>query len=114
MQMWKPGAVLLLAILTSGCANPSAPTYVQPIADCQYYGTGTLVLVNLAETLNPRDAYVDGRFVGVIAYGNQLALRIDAGVVHIVDWVSSVTGGLVSSSRLAVQPCSTYTLTNDF
>ena len=114
MQIWKPGAVVLLAIVTSACANPNAPTALEPIADCQYYGTGTLVLRNLGETLNPRDAYVDGRFVGVVAYGNQLVLTVDAGIVHIVEWVSTFAGGLVSSSRLTVQPCSTYILFNDF
>ena len=112
--MLKLGGFVLLVMVTSACSgNPNAPTYLQPTADCQYYGTATLVLVNLGETLNPRDAYLDGRFVGVVAYGRQLVLNVDAGV-HIVEWVSSFSGGLVSSSRLAVQPCSTYTLTNDF
>ena len=104
MQMWKPGVVALLAIVTSACANPNAPTYVQPIADCQYYGTGTLVLVNLGETLNPRDAYVDGRLVGVVAYGQQLALTVDAGVVHIVEWVTTFGGA--SATRVNPEPVS--------
>ena len=72
MQMWKPGAIVLLAIVTSACANPNAPTALQPIADCQYYGTGTLVLVNLGETLNPREIYLDDRFIGVVPYGNHI------------------------------------------
>ena len=113
--MLKLGGIVLLVMVTSAACNvnPNAPTYLQTTADCEYYGTGTLVLVNLGETLNPRDAYVDGRYVGVVGYGRQLVLTVDAGV-HIVEWVSTFSGGLVSSSRLAVQPCSTYTLTNYF
>ncbi len=112
--MFKRGCLVLVLMVASACSGgPNAPTY-PPLADCEFYDTGTLVLLNLGETLTPRDAYVDGRFVGVIPYGNQIVLTVDAGVVHTVEWVSTLSGRTVSSIRLAVRQCSTSTLTNYF
>ena len=111
--MFKRGCIVLVLLVASACGRgPNAPTY--PLADCEYYDTGTLVLLNLGETLTPRDAYVDGRFIGVIPYGNQIALTVDAGVVHTIEWVSTLSGRTVNSIRLAVRQCSTSTLTNYF
>ena len=111
--MFKRGCIVLVLLVASACGRgPTAPTY--PLADCEYYDTGTLVLLNLGETLTPRDAYVDGRFIGVIPYGNQIALTVDAGVVHTIEWVSTLSGVTVNSIRLAVRQCSTSTVTNYF
>jgi hypothetical protein len=82
--------------------------------DCEFYDTGSVVLVNVGETLRSRDAYVDGNFVGTIPYGSQIAITVDADVVHTVEWVSTINGGIVSSARLVVDPCARYTLTNYF
>ena len=61
--MCKYGWIVVLVMATSACGgSPTSPS----VRDCEYYDTGTLVLVNLAETLTPRDAYVDGRFVAVV------------------------------------------------
>ena len=105
------GCIVLLAIAASACGgSPSAPS--RP--DCDYYDTGSLVLINLAETLTPRDAYVDGRFVAVVPYGNQIVVDAAARVVHSVEWVSTLGGGTVDLRRLSVETCSTVTLTNYF
>ena len=112
MRTSRPGTIILLAILASACGHPFAPSY--PVADCEYYDTGTLVLINLSEPLTPRDAYVDGRFVGVIPYGGQIVLNVDAGVVHFVEWVSTLGGGTVDALRVPVAQCETRRLTNYF
>lgn len=107
--LWLAFVIMALATATSACSgSPIAPS----IPDCQYYRTGTLVLVNLAETFNPRDVYVDGRFIGVVQYQNQIALTAAAGVIHTVEWVSSLTGRTVDSIRLVVDECSAATVTD--
>ena len=114
MRMVERGGVVLLVLWATACGgSPTAPDGPQ-IPDCELYDTGTLVLVNVGETLTPRDAYVDGNFVDTIPYGNQIALAVDASVVHTVEWVSTIRGEVVSSARLVVDTCSRYTLTNYF
>jgi hypothetical protein len=109
--MWKYGCPVLLAIMLSACnGSPTGPS----IPDCEYYDTGTLVLINLAETLTPRDAYVDGRFVAVVPYNNQVVVNAAAGVVHTVEWVSTLGGGTVDVRQAVVDTCSTSRLTNYF
>lgn len=111
MPMWKRALVVVLAIVATACSvNPYAPTNV-PVDDCEYYYTGTLVLVNRADTLTARDAYLDDRFVGVFEYGSRLALTIRAGV-HTVEWESTLTGRLVNSGQVVVPACATTTFTN--
>ena len=109
--MLKYVCVVLLAITASACGNsvtgPSVP-------DCQYYGTGTLLLVNLAETGTPRDVYVDDRFLEVVPYGNRVVVNVAAGIVHTVEWVSTLGGGTVDRTRLLVDVCSTTNITNRF
>ena len=101
----------LLLLAASACGGgPSAPS----IPDCAYYHTGTLVFINLAETGTPRDVYIDGHFVTVVPYGNHTQAAVDAGVIHTVDWVSTLGGGTVDSIRLVVDECSGATLTNHF
>ena len=101
-------AMILLAPLTSACSNPTGPS----VADCEYYRTGTLALVNLSSTGNPRDVYVDGRFLSTVRYQTQITATTDARVLHTVEWVSSITGDTVDSIRVAVDQCSTATVTN--
>jgi hypothetical protein len=100
--------VLLPGLAISGCSGsgvgPSIP-------ECEYSRTGTLVMVNLTDTLNPRDLYVDGRYIGLVRYQNQVAVTAAAGV-HVVEWVSVVTGSTVDSIRVVVDQCSTATVTN--
>ena len=103
--------VVVLALTASACGgSPSAPS----IPDCDYYDTGTLILINLAETLTPRDVYVDGRFVAVVPYANRIVVNPAAGVFHTIEWVSTLGGGTVDFTRLAVDTCSTLTVTNYF
>ena len=109
--MFKLGTIVLLAILASGCRNHFGPS---DLLDCEYYDTGELVLTNLSDRLTPRDAYLDGRFVGVVPYGGQIVLTVDAGVVHFVEWVSTLGGGTVDSLRVSVHQCETYRITNYF
>jgi hypothetical protein len=107
----KLGGVVLLAAAVSACGgSPSAPS----IPDCQYYDTGALVLINQAETLTPRDAYIDGHFVAVVPFGNQIVANVAAGVIHTIEWVSTLGGGTVGSTRLLVDQCTTTALTNYF
>jgi hypothetical protein len=109
--VFRYGSAVLLAIAASACGgNPNAPS----IADCEYHNTGTLILINLAETLTPRDAYVDGSFVAIVPYGDRIVVSPPAGTVHTVEWVSTLGGGTVDATRLFVDQCSAYTLTNYF
>jgi hypothetical protein len=110
--MLKYGCVVLLAMAASACGGdyPTGPS----VPDCQYYDTGALVLVNLAETLTPRDVYVDGHFVAVVPYGNRIVVNAAAGVTHTVEWVSTLGGGIVDSTRVIIDACSTTTITNPF
>lgn len=101
-------ALALLVPLTSACSSPTGPS----VADCEYYHTGTLALVNLSGNGNPRDVYVDGRFLSTVRYQTQITAATDARVLHTVEWVSSITGDTVDSIRVAVDECSTATVTN--
>jgi hypothetical protein len=109
--MHKYGLIVVLVMVASACGgSPTSPS----VPDCQYYDTGTLVLVNLAETLTPRDVYVDGRFVAVVPYGNQVVVDPAAGVTHTVEWVSTLGGGTVDVARVFIDTCLTSRLTNYF
>lgn len=109
--MGKFGLIVVLVMATSACGgSPTAPSG----PDCEYYDTGTLVLVNLAETLTPRDVYVDGRFVAVVPYGNQVVVTPAAGATHTVEWVSTLGGGTVDAARVFIDTCRTSRLTNYF
>jgi hypothetical protein len=109
--MRRYACIGLLAIAVAACGDsPTAPS----IPDCEYYDTGTLILINLADTLTPRDAYVDGRFVATVPYGNQTVVNAAARVVHSVEWVSTISGASLDFTRLVVDTCSTSRLTNYF
>jgi|SRR6476659_5641220 len=102
---------LMLALPLVAASACSGSDVGPSIPDCQYSRTGTLVLVNLTDTLNPRDVYVDGRYIGVVRYQNQIALTAASGV-HSVEWVSVVTGSSVDAIRVVVDDCATATVTN--
>jgi hypothetical protein len=103
--------IILLALVLSACGHsPTGPS----IPDCEYYDTGTLVLVNFADTMTSRDAYLDGRFVAAVPYGTRIVVDPSGGVIHTVEWVSTFSGVTVDSIRLLVDTCSTSTLTNYF
>jgi hypothetical protein len=109
--MGKYALIALVVMAMSACGgSPTSPS----TRDCDYFDTGTLVLVNLAETRTPRDVYVDGRFVDVVPYGNQVVLHPDAGVNHTVEWVSTLGGGTVDTVRVFIDTCATSRLTNYF
>jgi hypothetical protein len=109
--MYRYGLIVVLVVATSACSgSPTSPS----VPDCQYYDTGTLVLVNLAETLTPRDVYVDGRFVAVVPYGNQVVVNPAAGLIHTVEWVSTLGGGTVDFARVSIDTCLTSRITNYF
>src|SRR5215210_8495688 len=109
--MYKYGLIVVLVMAASACGgNPTSPS----VPDCEYYDTGTLVLVNRAETLTPRDVYVDGRFVAVVPYGNQVVVNPSAGVAHTVEWVSTLGGGTVDVARVFIDTCLTSRITNYF
>ena len=113
MPTWsalKYALVVLLAVTLSACGGSP----VAPIPPCAFDRTGDLVLVNLAETLTPRDVYVDGHIVTTVAYGSQIVVTAAAGVVHTVEWISTITGATVDVTRVLVDECTTTTLTNHF
>ena len=72
------------------------------------------MLVNLADAGTPRDVYVDGHIVATVPYGAQIVVTADAGVVHSVEWVSTITGGTRDLTRVVVDECRPTTLTNHF
>ena len=111
LTAWTILPVALVAVLASGCHNNLGPS---DVPDCELDDTGELVLTNLAETRTPRDAYVDQRFVGTVAFGGEIVLDVDAGVVHLIEWVSTFGGGTVDAERVPVDTCRTYRLTNFF
>jgi hypothetical protein len=99
-----------LAVILSACGgNP-----VAPLPQCAYDHTGDLVLVNLSDAGTPRDVYVDGHLVTTIPYGGQIVVAAAAGVVHTVEWVSTITGGTRDVTRVLVDECTPTTLTNHF
>lgn len=103
------GAALVL-FLASGCSgNP-----VGPESGCAYNGVGDLDLVNLSDNFVSRDVYVDGRYVATVPSGSHVVVTVSAGAVHTIEWVSSVTGSTLDITKVAVDACSTTTLTNHF
>jgi hypothetical protein len=100
--------VLVLPSALSGCGRsvvePSGP-------DCQFNDTGALVFLNQADRMTPRDVYIDGHFSGTLAYGEQMTIDVAAGVVHTIDWVSTLGGGTVNSTRLLVETCTSNPVT---
>lgn len=109
--MCKYALIVGLMMAMAACGgSPTSPS----VPDCEYYDTGTLVLVNRADTLTPRDVYVDGRFVAVVPYGNQVVVDPAAGVTHTVEWVSTLGGGTVDVARVFIDTCVTSRLTNYF
>ena len=106
----KYAHLVLLAVVLSGCGgNP-----VAPVPQCAYDHTGDLVLVNLSDAGTPRDVYVDGHFVTTIPYGGQIVVAAAAGVVHTVEWVSTISGDTRDVTRVLVDECTPTTLTNHF
>ena len=98
-------------MLICGCGgNPVGPA----IPECALDHTGDLVLVNLSDNLAPRDAYVDGHIVTTIPSGGHTIVTAAAGVVHDVEWVSTITGASLDVTRVLVDECTTTTLTNHF
>jgi hypothetical protein len=106
----KHAVLAWLAVVLTACSSPVAPVTPQ----CAYDHTGDLVLVNLADTGNPRDVYVDGHFVTTVPYNGQIVVAAAAGVVHTVEWVSTISGATLDATRVLVDECTPTTLTNHF
>jgi len=109
-------SVLLAAgafIACGGSNTPTAPTPA-PVPDCQAHNTATLVMVNSATNLLPREVYLDGADIGLLPFGSQLQRTISAGVAHPVEFRSAVNGIVVSNAQPNLVQCSTFTLTNTF
>ena len=103
--------IACIAVALSSCGgSPVAPV----IAECELNHTGDLDLVNLSDNLAPRDVYVDGHIVTTVPSGGHIAVAAAAGLVHTVEWVSTLTGATVDSTRVAVDVCSVTTLNNHF
>lgn len=100
----------LLSVALSACGG----TPVQPIPQCEYDQTGDIVLANFSDSGAPRDVYVDGHIVTTLPFGSQTVVEVAAGVVHTVEWVSTITGGTRDVTRVAVDVCTTTTLNNHF
>jgi len=94
------------------CACGGSP--VAPIPECALDHTGDLDLVNLSDNLAPRDAYVDGHIVTTVPSGGHIIVSASAGVVHTVEWVSTLSGATLDVTRVLVDECETTTLTNHF
>jgi hypothetical protein len=94
----------------SACSSATAP---RENSNCQRNDTGTLVLVNQGVTQNPRDAYMDGALVGTITYEREMTVTVAAGVRLTVQFVPTLSGGIVSSTQPIVNQCSTFVLTNE-
>jgi len=105
----KYAVLAWLAVVLTACSGPVAPT-----PQCAYDHTGDLVLVNLADTGNPRDVYVDGHFVTTVPYNGRIVVAAAAGVVHTVEWVSTISGATLDTTRVLVDECTPTTLTNHF
>ena len=99
----------ILAVTICAC-GPAEPV----ILECELDHTGDLDLVNLSDNLAPRDVYVDGRIVTTIPSGGHVIVTAAAGVVHTVDWVSTISGATLDTTRVAVDECTTTTLNNHF
>jgi hypothetical protein len=103
-------AAALTAMLVSGCGGSPAA----PIPECALDHTGDLDLVNLSDNLAPRDVYVDGHIVTTVPSGGHIIVSAAAGVVHTIEWVSTITGASLDVTRVLVDECTTSTLTNHF
>ena len=104
-------AIAFITVALSACGgSPVAPV----IAECELNHTGDLDLVNLSDNLAPRDVYVDGHIVTTVPSGGHIIVAAAAGLVHTVEWVSSLTGATLDTTRVAVDECSTTTLNNHF
>ena len=102
--------VAVAATLVSGCSgNP-----VAPIPECALDHTGDLDLVNLSDNFAPRDVYVDGHIVTTVPSGGHIIVNAAAGVVHTIEWVSTISGASLDVTRVLVDECTTSTLTNHF
>jgi hypothetical protein len=75
---------------------------------------GDLVLVDLSDAGTPRDVYVDGHFVTTVPYSGQIVVAAAAGVVHTVEWVSTISGHTRDVTKVVVDECTPTTLTNHF
>jgi hypothetical protein len=107
--------LVAVALVSYGCgSSPTAPAPPPPAPACQTNNTATLILVNNSDFLIPRDAYLDGAFIGTIPYGNSVTREISAGVAHPVLFRSSINGSLISSAQPNLVRCSSFTLTNTF
>jgi hypothetical protein len=102
---------LLAMTVACGKNSPTAPAPITP--DCQLHNTGTLILVN--QNVTARGANMDGAFVGAMpSNGGQLTLTVAAGVAHKVEFLSAISGLIVSTASPIVTQCGSYTLTNTF
>jgi len=124
-------ACALFAVSCSG-SDPAAPTptcqdrtatnfgaplpctYPPPTPACETNHTGTLIVVNHAANLLPRDVYVDGANWGTLPYGSQFTREVAAGVPHPVECRDTATGRIVSTAQPNIAQCQAYTLTNTF
>lgn len=104
-------AIVVFALPFAACGgNPVAPV----IPACELDHTGDLDLVNLSDNFAPRDVYVDGHIVTTVPSGGHITVTAAAGVVHTVEWVSTITGLTLDTTRVAVDECSVTTLNNHF
>jgi len=99
-----------MAVSAGACGgNP-----VAPVPACEIDRTGDLDLVNLSDNLAPRDVYVDSHIVTTVPSGGHIIVTAAAGVVHTVEWVSTISGASLDVTRVLVDECTTTTLTNHF
>ena len=103
--------IAFLAVALSACGgSPIAPGREA----CELDHTGDLDLVNLSDNLAPRDVFVDGHIVTTVSSGGHIIVAAAAGAVHTVEWVSTISGAVLDTTRVAVDECTTTTLTNHF
>lgn len=103
--------IALFAVMLPACGgSPVGPV----VAECELNHTGDLDLVNLSDNFAPRDVYVDGHLVTTVPSGGHIIVTAAAGVVHTVEWVSTITGVTLDTTRVAIDECSTTTLNNHF
>ena len=112
--MRVPSVRLISAVLLSVALSACGGSPVEPVPACEAEQTGDIVLVNLSDSGAPRDVYVDGHIVTTLPFGAQAVVTAAAGVVHTVEWVSTITGGTRDVTRVAVDVCTTTTLNNHF
>ena len=107
------GIVLIGILGVTLCACGGSPV-APALAECELDHTGDLDLVNLSDNFAPRDVYVDGHIVTTVPSGGHIIVTAAAGVVHTVEWVSTVSGATLDTTRVAVDECTTTTLNNHF